>query len=314
MSASEASQIYDAYYFAHGCGRPYARDEVWLNFFGGIAARIASDIGPRTVLDAGCAWGFLVEQLRALEVDAYGVDISEYAIQQAHESIRPFVWVGSITDPLPRRFDLIVSIEVLEHMPKADAELAVVNLCRHTDDVLFSSTPFDYKEATHFNVQPPEYWAELFARQGFFRDVDFDASFLTPWAVRFRRKDEPVVRMVKEYERKFFLLWKENADLRSLIGEMRGQISGYAETLAAYQERAESDAARLAAFANQVEVEKARANELQITNAQLQNQLAEIFNSQSWKLIQRFQALRLKLIPRGGSVEKMLGKLFGSHK
>lgn len=28
--------------------------------------------------------------------------------------------------------------------------------------------------ASHINVQPPEYWAQLFARQGFFRDVDFD--------------------------------------------------------------------------------------------------------------------------------------------
>ena len=49
----------------------------------------------------------------------------------------------------------------------------MANLCPHTADVLFSSTPFDYDEATHLNVQPPDYWAALFARHGFYRDVDF---------------------------------------------------------------------------------------------------------------------------------------------
>ena len=46
------------------------------------------------------------------------------------------------------------------------------------------------------NVRPPEYWAEQFARQGFVRDVDFDASFITPWAVRFRRSAEPLHRVI----------------------------------------------------------------------------------------------------------------------
>jgi hypothetical protein len=98
-------------------------------------------------------------------------------------------------------------------------------LCQHSDDILFSSTPNDYKEVSHFNVQPPEYWAELFAREGFFRDVDFDASFITPWAVRYRKVDEPLHRIVRNYERKFWLLWKENSDLRDLTIELREDLA-----------------------------------------------------------------------------------------
>ena len=85
---------------------------------------------------------------------------------------------------------------MLEHLQPHEAEQAVENFCAHADDVVFSSTPFDYKEASHFNVQPPEYWAELFARHGFYRDLDYDASYMTRWATRFRKAKKPATRIV----------------------------------------------------------------------------------------------------------------------
>jgi SAM-dependent methyltransferase len=225
MSNQEEPSPFDAYYFAHGCGRPYQRDESWLAFFAGIAKRIADEIRPRSVLDAGCAMGFLVESLRGLQIEAYGIDLSEYAIEQVHPSIKACCWQGSIVEPLARDYDLIVCIEVLEHMQAREAEVAIANLCGHADNILFSSTPFDYKEATHFNVRPPEYWAERFALHGFVRDVDYDASYITPWATRFIRATDPIHRIVRNYERRFFYLWKENSDQRQLINSMRQELS-----------------------------------------------------------------------------------------
>lgn len=179
--------LFDEEYFATGCGRPYIRDDEWLAFFADIAQNIVTDIGPNSVLDAGCALGFLVEGLRNLGVSAFGVDISNYALGEVHTTIKRYCWQGSIGDPFPQRYDLITCIEVLEHIPGEQAEEVIGNLCSHTDDILFSSTPFDYSEKTHFNVQPPEYWSELFTKQGFFRDVDYDATYITDWAVRYRR-------------------------------------------------------------------------------------------------------------------------------
>ena len=229
------SSLFDEYYYAHGCGHPYERSDDWLAAFERMANRIVRDIRPNSVLDAGCAMGFLVEKLRSHQVDAFGIDVSTYAIEQVHKSVQPFCQVGSITDPFPQRYDLIVCIEVLEHMDGADAEQAVANFCQFTDDVLFSSTPYDYKEATHFFVQPPEYWAELFGHHGFFRDVDFDASFITPWAVRFRRRTEPTARIIRDYERRHWLLQKENQDLRALALEMRESLAASAETESAIE-------------------------------------------------------------------------------
>lgn len=241
MDPQKLSKIYDAYYYAHGCGEPYERNPAWLQQFGDIADSIVRDIRPGSVLDAGCAIGLLVEALRQRGVEAYGVDISEYAIQNVPASIKPYCRQGSVAEPFGRRYDLIVSIEVLEHMDQAEAERSVANFCAHSDDVLFSSTPFDYREPTHFNVQPPQYWADLFARRGFYRDVDYDVTFLPPWAARYRRSAEPVHRIVRNYERKFWLLWKENSDLRSLTVQMRDQLS---EAHSAAQRLQEMEASR----------------------------------------------------------------------
>ena len=244
VTPADTASLFDAAYYATGCGAPYERSPVWLALHGAFADRIVSDIAPASVLDAGCAIGLLVEALRNRGVDAWGIDISEYAIGQVPETLKPFCAVHSVTEPLGRRFDLVVCIEVLEHLPRAQSELAVANLCRHADDILFSSSPEDYTEATHFNVQPPECWAELFARQGFYRDVDFDASFITPWAARFRKRTEPAHRLAKDYERKFWLLQNENAQLRKQAGLRRVNLE-HTERTQAERDRTLAEVQRL---------------------------------------------------------------------
>ncbi len=261
MKTDVLSRTYDAYYYAHDCGRPYQRDEVWLQFFGRIADRVLSDIQPRTVLDAGCGMGFLVETLRDRAIEAYGLDISTYAIDKVYDPIKPYCRVGSVTEPFSQRYDLIVCIEVLEHLSPHEAEQAIANFCTYTDDILFSSTPLDFKEATHVNVQLPSYWAELFARHGFFHDVDYDASYLTPWAMRFRRTREPIARLIAAYERKLWHLTQENEASRELHVEQRDTLAEQEQSIQVLNQRvAESDAVLHEAQAQaQAHIEKLQA-------------------------------------------------------
>ncbi len=179
---------YGEEYFASHLGPPYAWSEPhWPAFFGRIAQKIVDRLGPCSVLDAGCAIGFLVGALRERGVEAEGIDVSEYAIGQAPAKLGPYCRVASVTAELPRSYDLIVCIEVLEHLPPRHAERAIRNFAAHADAVLFSSTPTDDREPTHVNVRPVERWVELFAREGLHRDLQFDASFVTPHALLFRR-------------------------------------------------------------------------------------------------------------------------------
>jgi GT2 family glycosyltransferase len=282
-------ELYDAYYYATGCGEPYERNESWLRFFGSIADRIISDIGPATALDAGCALGFLVETLRERGVRASGVDISEFAIASVHPSIQPFCWVGSLADPLPQRYDLVVTIEVLEHISAADGERAIANLCLYTDDILFSSTPFDYKEATHCNVQPPEYWAERFARHGFYRDVEFDAAFITPWAARFRKSREPVSRTIAAYERRWWQLQQDNQARRLLNVEQRNALAAREQEFQVFRGQAEQEVSAL--------------------NTQLRNwemRWSQLERSPGWTLLRALQMGRARFAPPGSTRDQTL--------
>lgn len=199
------SELYNAEYYHSGCGPiPYEEPEHWVNFFGMIADRIVADIHPKTVLDAGCAMGYLVAALRDRGVEAYGVDISAYAISKVREDVRPFCKVGSLTEPLPSglpdRYDLVVTIEVLEHLYAEDGRQAIRNLCQLTDKVLFTSTPDDFTEPTHVNVQQREYWCRAFFKNGFMDDINYRPTYLTAHALLFRRSAN-IERQVEDYER-----------------------------------------------------------------------------------------------------------------
>ena len=199
------SELYNAAYYHSGCGPiPYEEPEHWVNFFGMIADRIVADIHPKTVLDAGCAMGYLVAALRDRGVEAYGVDISAYAISKVREDVRPFCKVGSLTEPLPAglpdRYDLVVTIEVLEHLYAEDGRQAIRNLCQLTDKVLFTSTPDDFTEPTHVNVQQREYWCRAFFENGFMDDINYRPTYLTAHALLFRRSAN-IERQVEDYER-----------------------------------------------------------------------------------------------------------------
>lgn len=198
-------EVYNEQYYHSGCGPiPYEEPEHWVEFFGMIADHIVADFAPKTVLDAGCAMGYLVAALRDRGVEAYGIDISRYAISKVREDIKPFCVVGSLLDELPselpRHYDLVTNIEVLEHLYAEDGVVAIKNICATTDTVIFSSTPDDFTEATHLNVQQREYWARLFAQCGFFDDITYRPKYLTSHAICFRRQDD-FLRQVEDYER-----------------------------------------------------------------------------------------------------------------
>jgi Methyltransferase domain len=218
-------ETFGKYYYEHDCGIPYERSAHWLDFFGGIADHIVRELHPASVLDAGCAIGMLVEQLRRRGVDAWGVDVSEYAVSQMPEDVREHCWVGSLAEALPRRYDLITCIEVVEHMPAAESRQAIANLCAAADRVLLSSSPFDYSEPTHLNVQPPEHWSALMAANGFIRDLDYDASYLTPWAALYVRSDKTLPEVVRNYDRSWWRLRHEVHEVRAKVLEMQDEIA-----------------------------------------------------------------------------------------
>lgn len=186
----EAGQ-YGATYYATSCGPiPYSRDHPeWGAFFGGVADRLVALLRPRRVFDAGCAHGFLVEALWDRGVEAWGRDISHFAISQARADIRRFLSQGSIAESLGGPYDLVTCIEVLEHMPEEDSVRAIAALCEAAPRILFSSSPTDLDEPTHINVKPIRWWLDRFAEAGFAPVPEIDAGFLASHAFFLERSE-----------------------------------------------------------------------------------------------------------------------------
>ena len=206
------SEIYNRLYYENydvGVGKVDYRDSKYTKGnLERVAKRIVEDWHPKTVLDAGCAMGHLVAAMRDMGVEAYGIDISEYAIEQVREDVRPYCAAQSLDQPFPehfpKHFDLIFSAEVLEHIYEENIDSVIENIGASADVFLFCSTPDDLEDPTHVNVRQPEYWAKLMAKHGMYHRVDYDASFLTPYAMAFVHQDN-IPRLVEDYERRLRL-------------------------------------------------------------------------------------------------------------
>ena len=185
----------ESYYKNYDVGKAspvdYAQSPDLNEFFKNTAKQIVDAFHPKTVLDAGCALGLLVKELRLLGVEAYGLDISEYAISHVDSEIQPYCAVCSLTDNypenFPKTFDLITNIEVMEHLPKEDCAVAIKNLCSHTDRVVFSSTSTDFEDPTHINVNRVDFWAQRFAENGFYNRIDRYPDYISADAYCFER-------------------------------------------------------------------------------------------------------------------------------
>lgn len=234
-----AAAEYGAHYFENywGGGGPYEHNEQWMGFFGEVADGIVRDLHPTSVLDAGCALGFLVESLRERGVEAWGIDISEYAISKVDESAAEYCSVASLTEPMERSYDLITCIEVVEHIPPEEAAKVVANLCAATDRILLSSTPGDYGEPTHLNVQPPEAWSAALAREGFLRDVDRDTSYLSPWAGLYVRMTEDTPETVRRYDRAWWRQRREIDEVRASLQQKNDHVSALEDELEAERQK-----------------------------------------------------------------------------
>ncbi|GGE39289.1 hypothetical protein GCM10011391_17580 [Pullulanibacillus camelliae] len=197
MNKNYNQASFNASYYETGLGPiPYDRkagEGHWLHFFSNVADRIIKELEVKRTLEVGCAKGFLVESLRDRGIEANGFDISEYAISEVREDIEPFCKVGSADDPdqYHGTYDLIICIEVLEHVTADMAKRAIELMCRHSARILFSSSPDDFEEATHINVHPPNYWDRLFATQGFLRSFSsWPSEAVAGHTVLYERADQ----------------------------------------------------------------------------------------------------------------------------
>ena len=134
-----------------------------------ILSLIKQYIEPRSVLDVGCGLGTWLQAARELGTqEVMGIEgpwldqnaiVVEPGLIQTLDLSQPF--------SLGRRFDLVICIEVGEHIQSSAASSLVGSLAAHGDCVLFSAAiPFQGGH-DHVNEKFLDYWVKLFATHGY---------------------------------------------------------------------------------------------------------------------------------------------------
>lgn len=176
-------QLYDrGYYHGQTSGYPEAGYRQghpnWDHWIDLIAA-----VKPGgTLIDLGCAYGYLVEEARRRGYVAAGLDVSSYALAQ-EPRLAPWLVRAELTR-LPiadEAVDVAAAFDVLEHLTDPLSALRETARVLKPDGLLVGTTPdplrFSRPESTHFHDRPPSFWISALEELGM--------------EVRFRFSEEP---------------------------------------------------------------------------------------------------------------------------
>ena len=131
-----------------------------------------------TVLEIGCAKGFLLNEFYKNNINIFGIDISEYAINLSEEKIKNKLIVHDISKGIPledNSINLLIIKEVLPHIDKKNYDFIFREIKRVTNNSnifieiqTVSSKKFNEYffiwDPTHKTLLSQTEWKELFEK------------------------------------------------------------------------------------------------------------------------------------------------------
>ena len=134
-----------------------------------VTPYIIETFSPKSILDVGCGLGewlrhFYLQGIEDIRgVDGEYVKETELKIPKKNFTSRNL----ELSFSENRKFDLVMSLEVAEHLSEKAAEQFVETLTVHGDLILFSAAVPGQIGTYHINEQWQEYWIEKFNKRGY---------------------------------------------------------------------------------------------------------------------------------------------------
>ena len=164
----------------------YNYDGRWRSVATAMVTHYQLTAGDR-ILDIGCGKAFLLYEFTQIlpGVEVFGIDISQYAIENAKSEVQPFLHVASATD-LPFEegsFDLVVSINTIHNLYCNDLDLSFREIERVGKKKKYIVVESYRNEAEKANLlywqltcesfYTPQEWAWWFRHCGYIGDHSF---------------------------------------------------------------------------------------------------------------------------------------------
>ena len=170
-------ELYNASYYEHV-------EDAAVASAPGIATTIVETFDPADLLDVGCGTGAMMEAIRDLGPSVKGLEYSSAALELCKKrglDVTRFD-IENDSHPFPdRRFDVVISMEVAEHLPASVADRYVNVLCQSSDHVVFTAATPGQGGQDHINEQPREYWLEKFDAREFTVQDDLTETWRQKW-------------------------------------------------------------------------------------------------------------------------------------
>lgn len=143
-----------------------------------------------SVLEMGCAKGFVLVEFLKRGMKVAGIDISAYAVENAVPEVKPFILNGSCEKlPWPSdSFDFVYCKEALPHLTEQQLKLAVpeaIRVCK-TSNIFFEIQVGNDEEArrlvkawdeTHTTINSADWWRQFLGNLGFSGQANFKSLF-----------------------------------------------------------------------------------------------------------------------------------------
>jgi SAM-dependent methyltransferase len=131
-------------------------------------------IQPKNVIDVGCGVGIWLKVFQYYGVEEIlGIDGPWIEHNIMHIPKDNFLSID-LREPfsINKKYDLVICLEVAEHLPKDCAESFIKSLYNYGSFILFSRVVPFQGGVNHLNEQWPSYWENLFNDNGFVA-IDF---------------------------------------------------------------------------------------------------------------------------------------------
>ena len=170
-----------------------------------IVPMVLDDLNVHSVMDVGCGHGVWLTLFSQHGVsNLAGID-GDYI--QASDLLRQDInfqnmdlnapEIGAVSEA----YDLVISLEVAEHLQPSSSESFVDFLCSMSSAALFSAGIPGQRGDHHVNCRPHAYWKELFASRGY--------NAFDPYRVRMWHEEDVMLC----YRQNMFLFVKEGSDV-----------------------------------------------------------------------------------------------------